>query len=98
VEVIGIDDCQGRNLLPRIQPVSCWPGIAFSDRMLHWPKGPRDSDGIWAPHWYAHVWESTGFELPVAHDVALSGEAAAVAEARWPHYEQLRALRVIVGN
>jgi len=47
---------------------------------------------------YAHVWESTGFELPVAHDVALSGEAAAVAEARWPHYEQLRALRVIVGN
>jgi len=66
--------------------------------MLHWPKGPRDSDGIWAPHWYAHVWESTGFELPVAHDVALSGEAAAVAEARWPHYEQLRALRVIVGN
>jgi hypothetical protein len=28
-----------------------WLGIPFSDRMLHWPKGPRDSDGIWAPHW-----------------------------------------------
>jgi hypothetical protein len=37
-------------------------GIDFSDRMLHWPAGPRDTDGIWAPHWYAAVWKSTGFE------------------------------------
>ena len=29
--------------------------------MLAWPAGPRDSDGVWAPHWYASVWTSTGF-------------------------------------
>ncbi len=36
-------------------------GIAFDEAMLRWPSGPRDSDGVWAPHWYGSVWESTGF-------------------------------------
>jgi hypothetical protein len=66
--------------------------------MLHWPKGPRASDGVWAPHWYAHVWESTGFEAPVAREVVLSGEAAAVAEACRGHYERLYELRMVVGE
>ena len=39
-----------------------WLGIAFTDRMLHWPEGLRDSDGVWAPHWYDAVARSTGFE------------------------------------
>ena len=38
-----------------------WLGIPFTDRMLSWPPGPRPSDGVWAPHWYAAVWSSTGF-------------------------------------
>jgi hypothetical protein len=83
---------------PHLRALCGWLGIDFSDRMLRWPKGPRDSDGVWAPHWYAHVWESTGFEAPVAQEVALSGEAAAVAEACRPHYERLRALRLRIGG
>ena len=75
-----------------------WLGIEFTDRMLHWPKGPRDSDGIWAPHWYAHVWESTGFEAPVAREVVLSGEAAEVAGTCRAHYERLHALRMVVDD
>ena len=71
-------------------------GIAFSERMLHWPSGPRDSDGVWAPHWYAHVWESTGFEPPVEKDIRLSGAAAEVADACRPHYERLHASRLRV--
>lgn len=39
-------------------------GIAFSEKMLSWPAGPRDSDGVWAPHWYASVEQSTGFAAP----------------------------------
>lgn len=35
--------------------------IPFYDEMLAWPAGSRDSDGIWAPHWYASVEASTGF-------------------------------------
>jgi len=36
--------------------------IPFTPHMLHWPAGPRASDGIWAPYWYDAVLKSTGFE------------------------------------
>ena len=35
--------------------------VPFSERMLSWPPGRRDSDGVWAPYWYAAVEKSTGF-------------------------------------
>lgn len=66
-------------------------GIAFSERMLAWPAGPRASDGVWAPHWYAAVWKSTGFEPPRERHVALDGAAARAAEACRPAYERLLA-------
>lgn len=69
-------------------------GIAFTPRMLSWPAGPRDSDGVWAPYWYEAVWASTGFEPWHARDVALRGDAAAVADACRPIYERLREFRI----
>ena len=36
--------------------------IEFSSRMLSWPKGGRDTDGVWAPYWYSSVNDSTGFK------------------------------------
>ncbi len=36
-------------------------GAPFSELMLSWPAGRRDTDGIWAKHWYASVERSTGF-------------------------------------
>ena len=77
-----------------LRMLCAWLGIEFSARMLHWPAGPRDSDGIWAPHWYDAVWKSTGFEPWQARDVHLDGEAARVAEACRPVYERLRAQRL----
>ncbi|GJM18518.1 MAG: branched chain amino acid aminotransferase [Phycisphaeraceae bacterium] len=37
-------------------------GVRFDDDMLAWEPGARDTDGVWAPHWYASVYESTGFK------------------------------------
>lgn len=37
-------------------------GVSYTERMLSWPAGPRDTDGVWAKHWYANVERSTGFE------------------------------------
>jgi HAD superfamily phosphoserine phosphatase-like hydrolase len=59
-------------------------GIAFTPRMLHWPAGRRDSDGIWAPYWYDAVWASTGFEPWRPRAPQLQGQALAVAEACRP--------------
>jgi hypothetical protein len=35
--------------------------VPFDPAMLKWPAGRRDSDGVWAPHWYQNVEKSTGF-------------------------------------
>ena len=73
-----------------------WLGVPFSARMLSWPAGPRASDGVWAPHWYATVWSSTGFEPWRPRETTLSEPAAAVAEACRPAYRKLHARRVRV--
>jgi hypothetical protein len=36
-------------------------GIEFTGAMLSWPPGPRDTDGIWARHWYPEVETTTCF-------------------------------------
>lgn len=36
--------------------------LDFDGSMLGWDAGPRPEDGVWAPHWYAGVHASTGFE------------------------------------
>jgi hypothetical protein len=64
--------------------------LPFSDRMLHWPAGRRESDGIWAPHWYEAVWRSTGFEPWEPRSVHLEGEALRVAQGCQPAYRRLR--------
>jgi hypothetical protein len=37
-------------------------GVEFSDSMLSWPPGLRDTDGIWARHWYGEVAKTTSFQ------------------------------------
>jgi Sulfotransferase domain len=39
-------------------------GVAFTDAMLSWPPGLRETDGVWAKHWYGEVASSTGFRKP----------------------------------
>ncbi len=36
--------------------------VPFDAAMLSWPAGRRDTDGVWAPHWYAAVESSTSFQ------------------------------------
>lgn len=64
-------------------------GIEFNMKMLHWPEGPRATDGLWAPHWYDAVWKSTGFGPPPAGLPKLEGDAAGVAACCLPSYERL---------
>ena len=71
-------------------------GVGFTDRMLRWPAGPRDSDGVWAQHWYDAVLASTGFEPYRPRTVELDGAARAAAERSRPHYERLHEVRVVL--
>lgn len=70
--------------------------LPFTDRMLSWPVGPRDSDGVWAPYWYDAVIASTGFEPYRPRTVELTGAALEAAEVSRPHYKRLHAVRVVL--
>ena len=67
--------------------------VPFDGRMLSWPAGPRDSDGVWAPYWYDSVRRSTGFmpssrasSAPPVLDPALEP----LLDECLPYYEKLR--------
>jgi Sulfotransferase domain len=69
-------------------------GVEFTDRMLRWPPGPRDSDGIWAASWYRAVLESTGFEPYRPRTVRLTDAAAEAADRSRAHFERLHEVRL----
>jgi sulfotransferase family protein len=73
-------------------------GIPFSERMLHWLPGPRASDGVWAPHWYAAVERSTGFAPHREREPKLSDFQWELADQCRPHYERLARHRMQSGD
>jgi hypothetical protein len=70
-------------------------GIGFDEAMLSWPAGPRDTDGVWAPHWYAGVEASTGFapHSPGSGD-PLPDRLAPLLERCRPYYDALAPYRL----
>jgi hypothetical protein len=72
-------------------------GVPFTDAMLSWPTGPRDSDGVWGRHWYGSVWRSTGFAPYEARKPLLSPAGAVVADRCRPLYERLHQARWLLG-
>ncbi|WP_197735661.1 sulfotransferase-like domain-containing protein [Allostella humosa] len=68
--------------------------VPWDERMLSWPAGPRDSDGVWATHWYASVWRSTGFDPPRPGRAALADGLLPLAAAAEPYYRELHRHRL----
>lgn len=66
-------------------------GIAWTTTMLGWPSGRRDTDGIWASHWYQAVEASTGFWPAESSVPVLDAAAAAVADACEGDFSYLKA-------
>jgi Sulfotransferase domain len=69
-------------------------GIEFDDAMLHWPKGPKPCDGVWAPHWYNAAWASEGFAKPRFKEEVLAQPLAEIADEAMPYYEKLKQHRI----
>jgi hypothetical protein len=66
-------------------------GIGFDPAMLSWPPGPRTTDGVWAPHWYAAVESSTGFAPYDPSPVEVPARLRPLVEAAQPYYDELAA-------
>jgi len=72
-------------------------GVPFDARMLAWPAGPRDSDGVWAPYWYDSVRSSTGFvpKTPYRPPAApLPARLEPLAEQCQPYFARLHRYRI----
>ena len=69
-------------------------GIPFLDEMLAWPAGPRETDGVWAPHWYASVEKSTGFGRYKPKNEPVPDELRPVLEQCEPVYARLHEHRL----
>ncbi len=68
--------------------------IPFSERMLGWPAGRRDSDGVWGEHWYDSVWQSTGFAAYQAKTEVLPDAVQPLLEECQRFYERLYEYRL----
>jgi hypothetical protein len=74
---------------PMLEKLCARLEIPFYEEMLHWPAGPRESDGCWAKHWYHAVETSTGFAPFKAPVIEVTPEQRAVAEDSRAAYLEL---------
>ncbi len=63
--------------------------IEYSPKMLSWPAGRRDSDGVWGKYWYDSVWQSTGFAPYREKQYRLDDRSREIALQARPFYERL---------
>ena len=69
-------------------------GIDFSEKMLNWPKGSRDTDGIWGKYWYNNVINSTGFNPYTVKNSEVPDEYKSIYKESLKLYEDLHYLRI----
>ncbi len=70
-------------------------GVEFTEAMLSWPLGHRDTDGIWAKHWYDAVERSTGFEPYRPKNEQLPDRLALLLRECLVLYERVHAQRLL---
>lgn len=69
-------------------------GIDFSEKMLNWPQGSRDTDGIWGKYWYNNVINSTGFNPYTVKNSEVPDEYKSIYKESLKLYEDLHYLRI----
>lgn len=69
-------------------------GLDFTDAMLEWPPGFRETDGAWAKHWYAKVEHTTSFAPYRPKSDAVPDSLLGVLEECNELYQQLHPYRI----
>ena len=68
--------------------------IDYSDKMLSWEKGYRDTDGIWASHWYDSVVNTTEFIFTPRDNENIPREYQDIYRRSMDIYEELYDYRI----
>ncbi|HXE55807.1 MAG TPA: hypothetical protein VN541_22475 [Tepidisphaeraceae bacterium] len=64
-------------------------GVEFTDRMLSWEPGLRDTDGVWAKYWYKEVVHTTEFAPYQPKSEPVPERLRDVLEECQRHYQRL---------
>lgn len=64
-------------------------GIEFTEKMLRWRSGLRESDGVWAKYWYGQVKRSNGFLAYKSKDEPVPAYLQTIYEECLEHYNRL---------
>jgi hypothetical protein len=73
-------------------------GVEFTEQMLHWEPGLRETDGAWAKYWYKEVQTTTRFGAYRPKDQAVPEHRTEVLAACQAHYQHLHAHRLGQGS
>jgi len=69
--------------------------IPFTEKMLNWPKGRRDSDGIWEKIWYKNVKSSTTFNKILNKEYEIPKKYNHIYNESLRIYDQLKIYNII---
>ena len=70
-------------------------GLPFEKAMLTWLAGGHHDDGVWAPHWYGTVWDSTGFAVAEADLPEIPVSLLPVLHQALPCYEKMAKFKTV---
>ena len=69
-------------------------GVEFDEAMLSWPPGLRETDGVWATHWYSEVARSTSFQRYRPKNEPVPERMREIHEHCREYYDRLYARRL----
>jgi Sulfotransferase domain len=70
-------------------------GVEFDPAMLSWPPGLRQTDGVWARHWYGEVAQSTSFQPYEARPIFVPEQLRGIHERCQECYDSLYSHRLL---
>jgi hypothetical protein len=79
---------------PMLRALCAALAVPFDAAMLAWPAGARETDGVWAPHWYDGVRASTGFAPYARSERQVADRLQPLLAECIPYYEKLATQRL----
>tara|TARA_B110000438_G_C15751858_1_gene623350 strand:- start:495 stop:1205 length:711 start_codon:yes stop_codon:yes gene_type:complete len=72
--------------------------IPFSEKMLSWKKGKRESDGIWEKIWYKNVQSSSKFEKLEKKDLIIPKKHLSIYQQCLTIYNEINNYNILNGK
>lgn len=67
--------------------------VDFEKSMLNWEKGNHLYDGIWWPHWYDNVINTTGFQKYKEKDITIENEFDSIYNEAMEYYNYFKDIK-----